>query len=190
MNALLLLRSIQRPLLAAALVVGVLGVVKLYMQFVASVPFGVYDTAERPAEGVFAVELTLTFDAGSDGFLLDETSPVVVDFRGRNLMEGRGPFRAGQPIIVSPVEGVVQSRDGRGGKNSFAVRIVPQPSERDAFALDADGASRPISHAVRLRILRDGVPVAEQTLWSEPGQPVQGVLTLTVDPPPSHAATH
>ncbi|MEQ8785296.1 MAG: hypothetical protein RIC55_03320 [Pirellulaceae bacterium] len=190
MNVLQLLRSIRRPLFAGGLVIGILGLVQLYMLFVASVPLASYDTSMRAAEGVFAVELTLTFDAGSDGFTLENESPVVVDFRGRNLMEGRGPFLMGEVITVSPVEGIVQSRDGQGGVNSFAVDVTAKPPERDAFALDAPTTSTQLAHAVRLRILRDGQPVAEETLWSEPGQPVQGVVTLTVEGEPDREHSH
>jgi hypothetical protein len=173
----------MRPLLAAALVVVILGSVWLYLAFVASIPTAAYDNSPHEAEGVFAVKVTLTFEAGSDAFTVDaNASPVEVLFRGRNLVPGKGPFDAGVPIVISPVEGILERRGDEGGVNRFSIRVIPKPPEQDDFALDASQPARQLEHAVRVSILRDGETIVEQTLWSEPGQPVQGEIELIVEP--------
>jgi hypothetical protein len=172
----------MRPLLAVALVLLILGSVWGYLAFVSNVPLTTYDTASREAEGVFTVEVTLTFDAALDAFTVDpKASPLEVRLRGRNLIEGRDPFRGGVPIVISPVEGIVEGHGNQAGRNDFTIYAVPKPPEQDDFAVDAAAAPQ-LAHAVRVRILRDGQPVADQTIWSDPGQPVQGNITLTVEP--------
>lgn len=175
----------MRPLLAVLLVVVILGSVWGYLAFVASVPVGEYDTRQREAEGVFSVELTLTFDAGVDRFALDpQESPVELDFDGKNLVEGKGPFLAGRPIRISPVEGIVEAHGEHAGRNSFFLRAIPKPPETDAFSVESSesNTSSQLVHAARLRIFRDDELVGDRTIWSEPGQPVSGTIEITVEP--------
>jgi hypothetical protein len=162
------------------LVVVILGSVWLYLAFVASVPVGEYEPRERAAEGVFAVELTLTFDAELDAFALEpDASPVELNFQGRNLVAGKGPFRRGEPIRISPVAGIVEAHGEQSGRNSFVFRAIPKPSEADPFSVESTAPAQ-LAHAARIRIFRDDQLVGEQTLWSEPGQPVSGTVEITV----------
>ena len=54
------------------------------------------------------------------------------------------------------------------GVNSFFVRCTPSASEGD------------VARALRLRVLRDGDPIADSTLWSAPGAPCEGVVEVKV----------
>jgi hypothetical protein len=72
------------------------------------------------------------------------------------------PISAGAPVVVEHVSGIV------AGANEFFVEA--QPGD------DALGAA----HALRVRVLRDGNPIAEQTLWSEPGLPVRGTVRIDI----------
>ena len=54
------------------------------------------------------------------------------------------------------------------GQNEFFVQAAPQ---------DTTTAR---ARAVRVRILRDGNPLADETLWSEPGEVVQGAVLVHV----------
>jgi hypothetical protein len=124
------------------------------------------------AEGKFSLEVTLSFDAGADSaFSLDPTrsTAVRVEFRGRELLRIDEPVAAGTPLRIDDVEG-----------------IVPGPNE---FYIEAHPANQglPVAHAARARVFRDSHPIADETLWSEPGLPVQGVLRVDV---PEHASGH
>lgn len=165
----------MRPLLSLTIAVVVLGGLRWYMQV--RDRFRVHDisSGESVAAGVFSVELTLTFNAGPDPFGLDRDNATAVEvmFRGQPLLRETGTVEAGTPLVVSPVQGVVE------GPNEFFVSATP---------LDENTG---LAHALRVRILRDGVPIAEQTLWSAPGQPVRGPVAVSVAREPNESTeTH
>ncbi len=54
------------------------------------------------------------------------------------------------------------------GRNEFFIRAIPQDS------------TNPIARAIRVRILRDGQPLTDETLWSEPGDVVEGAVVVEV----------
>jgi hypothetical protein len=163
----------MRPLLALLLSLAIFGAVAGYLQFARAVQrrtaAETVHAAESVAEGKFSLEATLSFDAGADtAFSLDPTKSMAVrvQFRGRELLKIDEPVAAGTPLRMDEVEG-----------------IVPGPNE---FYLEAHPANQglPLAHAARMRVFRDGHPIADETLWSEPGLPVQGVLRVDV---PKHA---
>jgi hypothetical protein len=195
----------MRPFYAFAAAGAILAIVAGYMKFQAAVARPPATIVEKTAEGKFDVELTLTFDAGADAFSLGGES-LVVSFRDRKLIEKTEPIAAGTPLVIRDVQGIVAASSGESsddasstdassaddaasaaGRNEFYIKATPAEPDRetDEFALDESPSSRPVSRAVRVRILRDGVPIGDQTLWSEPGQPVEGVAAVEVEPAPS-----
>ena len=123
-----------------------------------------------PAAGVYALEITPSFSPERDPFAQDvddtQDAPAIlrVSLGGRVLVAEGGAIEAGKVIRVDAVEGI------QVGKNHFLL-VAAVPDDKLTG-----------SHAVRIRILRDGVQVADQTVWSEPGHPVSGEVTLVVAP--------
>ena len=156
----------MRPLLAVAVSSIILGGLWVYMQY--RPPTGAV-ILERPAQGTFALEITLSFDAGPDEFALSavDQPSVLVKFRDSELLRLTDRVPAGKPIVVEPIEGIIAGT-GPAGRNEFYVEATPVD----------DGAQ--LSRAMRVRILRDGQPVADESRWSEPGWPVQGTVELHV----------
>jgi len=155
-----------------------LGGMSAYMQL-KSQRHAVKPTYEPPpALGIYSLELTPNFSAEKDPFALDigdtADGPALVElkFGKRVLLAERSAVKAGHALRVDSVEGI------RVGKNQFHVSV----------AVPADKLTG--SHAVRIRILRDDVQVADQTLWSEPGHPVSGEVTLDVAPLEEESAPH
>jgi hypothetical protein len=154
----------MRPLLALIVAGAILGGLQLYMRTRPQPAGRQAGVAEHMAEGHFSVELTLTFDAGPDAFAVDlaDAAALLVRLRGREILRRSEAIAAGQQLRVDDVAGVVS------GHNEFYVQATP----RDAVAA--------VSRAVRVRILRDGHPIADQTLWAEPGEVVQGAIVVDV----------
>jgi hypothetical protein len=71
-------------------------------------------------------------------------------------------MKAGKPVSGAPAP------DVRVGRNEVFVQANPPEA----------ALSR--THAVRLRVLRDGEPVAERTFWTEPGTPLSERFSLEV----------
>ncbi len=159
----------MRPLLALLLSLAIFGVVGGYMQFLhrvqSELPPPSTATNLEQAQGNFSLDVTLTFDAAGQGaFALDpsEAAALTVRLRGHEVLRIEEPIAAGTPITVEQIEG-----------------ITPGPNE---FYLEAHPADegRPVAHAVRVRVFRNGHPLGEQTLWSEPGLPVRGTVWVEV----------
>ena len=162
----------MRPLLALLLCATIFGAVGGYLRFLHGVQAGAAAQAkiaipEERASGKFSLEIALTFDAGGDdAFALEaaQSTSVLVQMRGRDLLRLEETVAAGTPVAVEDVQGIV------AGANEFYVDVRPS-----AEALAA-------AHAVRVRVLRDGNPLAEQILWSEPGLPVRGTVRIEIKP--------
>ena len=157
----------MRPLLALIVVCAVLGGLRLYLQ--SQNARQAVASAWQPTEagGKFDVEITLSFDAGPDEFALDtaDANSLVVEFAGRRLVSEKAPISAGQPILIADITGVTD------GANEFYVRATPQTANPLA------------SNAIRIRILHNGVPLSDQSLWSAPGAPTEGIARLNVANP-------
>lgn len=162
----------MRPLLAILLSAAILLGVRGYLEFAAAArPKPLAHAADAPeaAEGKFSVEITLTFDAQADAFSLDPVS-LVLKRQSDILLQRDDLVPAGEPLIVEDVPQVV------AGINEFYFECVPK----------SDGQH--LARAVRLRVLRDGVPVADETLWAAAGQVPRGVIRLDVPPDVSEGA--
>lgn len=158
----------MRPLLALLLSAAILLGVRAYLQFAVSLRRPVVSVVEdTAAAGIFSAEITLTFDAAPDEFSLEPTS-LVFKQQDRVLLERRDPVRAGEPLVIDNLTGIV------AGRNEFYFECIPS------------AADQPLARAVRVRLLRDGAEVADTTLWAPPGQTPRGRITLDV---PAAAAT-
>ena len=152
----------MRPLFALFIPLMVFGSVRAYTLFERSLPAPVVIAiSPQQAEGQFTLDLTLTFDAAPDEFDL-EPSSAVVQLQGRDIFRSKEPHQAATPIRLKNVEGVVE------GINTFFVKVAPAKSDFTS------------QRAIRLRVLRDGEPVADHTLWSTPGEVVQGTVEVLV----------
>jgi hypothetical protein len=157
----------MRPLLALLLCLAILGIVGGYLRLSEELRQRTAQGQEAHhveiAAGKFSVEVTLTFDAGgASAFALEPTeeTSLLVLFQGRELIRSKEPVAAGAAVRVEDIQGIAS------GKNEFYLEAHPSDQ------------APPIAHAVRVRVLRDGHPIADETLWSEPGLPVRGTVRL------------
>ncbi|MDG2380893.1 MAG: hypothetical protein P8N76_04410 [Pirellulaceae bacterium] len=160
----------MRLLFAFILVTCILGGMQLYMELRPQ-PKAYSTPKELLADGNFQFEITMTFAAGADSFALDvsDTPSLLVSFRGVDLLREMKEIEAGKTLRIEDIEGVAS------GSNEFFVRASP----RDSGTL--------VARAVRIRILRDGNPIVEESLWAEPGELVEGVVIIDVPAQASNA---
>ena len=186
----------MRPLLAIAVIAVVLGSVKAYTSFVGSATgrdHGQFQ--ETDAEGRFHLELTLSFDARGDAF--HPESVLLTLHGGRILLQIEEPVPAGTVLVVDPVEGIVV------GKNEFYLKVATGEDDIDAAAFSLSTEDAPSestataglegadkSRAVRIRVFQDDQPISEKTIWSEPGQAVDGIVTIQVSAAAGPADEH
>lgn len=161
----------MRPIIALALSAGILLGVKVYLEFAASARGGRVGVVvpETAAHGKFSVEITLTFDAQADDFSLEPVA-AVLRLQDKTLLRREGLIPAGESLQIDDVPGLVE------GVNEFYFECTPKD----------DG--RQIARAVRLRVKRDDVVVADQTLWADAGQTPRGVISMDVPVTPSAKA--
>jgi hypothetical protein len=159
----------MRPLLSIVISAFILLGVRAYLGFAASLRearvLHYVAREEEAATGRFSAEITLTFDCQADEFSLEPTS-LVLKHQGKELLKREGIVAAGEPIMIENIAGIT------AGKNEFYFECVPKD----------DGKA--LARAVRVRVLRDGVSVADQTLWSPPGQTPRGAIVVDVAPSP------
>lgn len=122
----------------------------------------------KAAERVYTVEITPTFTAEPDPFALqtdeDELAALVLKLGDMELLSGIEQAEKGKTITVENVKGLVI------GSNELYLEASPPIDQSDS------------SHAVRLRLLEDNIPIAEKTFWSENGSKVTGVLHFELKP--------
>lgn len=120
------------------------------------------------ARGSFQLEVTPTFSAEPDPFALqtdDETKAPALTVRvnGLEVLRLSGDVAEGVPIRVEPLKGLVE------GRNELYVEASPP--------IHAVGKS----HAVRVRILRDGEVLASHSFWSEPGSKISTTFPVELE---------
>lgn len=162
----------MRPLLAIILSAVVLLGVQSYLRFADSLRHR-HAAQEHVviAPGKYSADITLTFPAEADSFGLDGTS-LVFHQQGKDLLKREGLVPAGEPLQIETLPDVVV------GKNAFYFSTTPKESEQSA------------AKAVRVRIFRDGQPIAEQTFWSEPGLVPRGEIIVDVPGPATITSSH
>ena len=145
----------------------VLGGLNLYMNRLEarkSVLAPVPSQAESSAD--YALEITTTFNVEPDPFALrtdNSSKPAALLVRiGEKVLADISEAEAGIPVRIAPVPGML------AGVNEFFVE-ANMPLEMTGRNL-----------ALRLRLLRDGLPAAEKTFWSEGENRIAG--TFRVNP--------
>ena len=158
----------MRVLLAVAVWVALVGGLAGYMHRPRSQP------ARQPlaprlqaAEGVYALEVTTTFAVEPDPFALDaedgsKPPALVVRLGDREVLRKTSRLEGGAPIRVEPLDGLVT-----GNYELYVEAYAP------AFL-----ASK--SQAVRVRVLRDGNPLAEKSFWTEGLGKVAGTFQFSL----------
>ena len=158
-----------RPTLAIVVSTLILGGLYTYMSARNYGTVQVDALPELVAPGVFRLELMLTFPAERDPFAFDlENEPtVLVTFRRKNIIRATDPVQAGTTLQVHPLEHVVEGNDELSGRNEFYFEILT-------------GEDSKIARDLRFRIFRDEQVVVDQTVWSDPGEPVRGTVNLVI----------
>ena len=155
----------MRILLAAVVAISILGGIHIFLNQ--------QQNKRRPARppvvaqaarGQFQIELVPTFDAGPDAFTLETESAaaIVVELHGKPLLNRTQPAPRGQPIVIENVAGLVV------GQNELFVRATAAQEDPNAI------------RAMRVRVLRNEMVVAQAWLSSEPGTPAAGTVSLTL----------
>jgi hypothetical protein len=160
----------MRPLYVLVVWVVILGGLWLYTTARNAVDRAVPTAVEiQPAPGNYELELTPTFDAigGVDPFALEPTAKpaIVARLNGQEIVRFEQTAASGIPQRFtwdterSPVQ---------VGKNEVYVELSSPQGDASAF------------RGVRVRLLRDEAPIADEMLWSQPGAPVQGAVPIDV----------
>lgn len=110
--------------------------------------------AEAP--GIFSLEVVLTFDAGPDPFAVaDKNRPSLsITFEGEEWLRRTDRISAGTVIVINDMTGI------KSGLNELHLRAFPVDEQYD------------LVRGARVRVLRDEIVIAEESLWSEPGYPI------------------
>ncbi|NUN47512.1 MAG: hypothetical protein HUU15_01615 [Candidatus Brocadiae bacterium] len=155
----------MRLLLAALAWVVCVGGVALWTSARTAVGSGT-PPARAGAEGVFTVEATVSFAAEPDLFALEtegeKAAALRVTVNGAEVLRAESRVLPGRPLVSAPAPAVF------AGRNELFVQA--HPPQRDLAR----------SHAVRIRVLRDGEPVAERTFWTVPGTPLAETFPLDI----------
>lgn len=113
-----------------------------------------------PAEE-FVLEITPSFATAGDPFALAgdpaEGATLLARTATHELFRSAKPLPAGTTQRVRPVPGLVQ------GHNEIFVRAVPPVNPG-------------LDYAVRVRLMRGGRAIVDQTLWGEKGAVVAGTV--------------
>lgn len=126
------------------------------------------------AAAKYGLELVTTFAVEPDPFALqtdasDAPAALLVRLNGKEVMRKSKRLERGAPIKLESVPDLLR------GHNEFYIEANP-PLEQSSGA-----------NAVRMRLLRDGSPIAEKTLWAEPGGKIAATFSVTVE---EHAQEH
>lgn len=154
----------MRPLLALMIAVGILGGLRWYMGTRQIVVQQAVPPIQLSGEATYSLRLILSFRAEPDAFTTaaGEAHSVIIKLAGQTIFSTADPVEPGKTLVVDPVSNIVI------GKNEFWI---------EAHCNDQQLS---IARAARIRVLNDGHLTTEQTLWSEPGTPVQGIVNLEV----------
>jgi hypothetical protein len=183
----------KRPLLVLVMATVVWGSLMLFHKFRASLPTSdAVANVRADAQSEYAIAITLTFDAQGDAF-----SPlalrVSLDGVHEPLFESNLTVRAGVPVLIAPVAGI------KVGVNELLVEVGSGTDFSDESAntfgsgVD-DGEATEASlhqaaHAIRVQVMANEDEIVDQTLWSEPGDTVSGLIVIDVPENTSARAT-
>ncbi len=156
----------MRPILALLLAVAIIGGMKLFLAATEENKVQSSQPVVVAAMGDFELDIQLTFNAGPDPFSVtssdDKESPsLIVEHQGKTVLQKTGTVSAGE-VLRPKVSGIV------AGVNEFYIAATPQ----DTGSL--------VPGAVRVRVIRDGVPIAKSWIDAEPGERIEGVVRIDV----------
>ena len=119
------------------------------------------------AEDTYSLEIVTTFAVETDPFALqtdDTDKPValLVKVNGETVLKIEEDMESGESIVVDDISGLIV------GRNEFYIEANP-PLELSN-----------VSHAIRLRVLKEQEILAEKSLWSEPGLKIADTLVLEI----------
>lgn len=140
------------------------GGLAFYMQHrAANVPASNPVVAVARAEGHFTLEITPTFAVEPDPFALvvdDATAPpaLLVRLGAQEILRVTDRLEAGASLRLEPVTGLA------AGINEIYLEASPPVDEIAK------------SYAVRMRLLRGGLMLADKTFWSSSGEKVSDIL--------------
>lgn len=158
----------MRPVLAAMIWIVLIGGLTWHMHSREN-PKPIMSHEAREADGRFSLAITATFPMEPDPFALrigDQLAPsLVVKVNGQEVLRRTESVAAGAPIHVEHVTGLVE------GGNEFYLEANPP------MALSS------LPQAARIQVLRDGYPVIERSLWSEPGWKMATTFSLRIEAP-------
>lgn len=144
----------------------------------ASLPEGPAQVAERKVlTGEYVLEITPGFSMEKDPFalVLDDTPQppgLEVRLNGQAILVDSGEIVRGKVIRIT--KGLAPTV----GFNEFYVQASPPMSE---IHLD---------HCIRVRLMENGVPVADRTIWGSRGAVVAGTVGFTLVSPKEDAHGH
>ena len=163
----------MRPLLTILGTTLLLSGIYAYTEFARHVKSSVSIVELKPASGEFSAEITCTFDcAAAPSF---DLPAVEVRLADHVVLSQVDPLPRWSKLVVGQLPNVVI------GRNEVIVQVHAAETES---AGDTSLASE--SGCLRVQIFHDGAPLAEQSFWSEPGQPLlTGALMFLADIEPA-----
>jgi hypothetical protein len=158
----------MRPVLAVVIWIVLVGGLGLYVRSHEAVKTA-QSFQSTLAQGAYALEITPTFAAEPDPFALrteeGEAPPaLIVKLNGRELVKLTERVEAGAPIMIEPLKGLVE------GSNEVYLEANPPIKETGR------------SNAVRVRVLRDGIPVSDRSFWSVQGSKIATTMLVNAAP--------
>ena len=165
------------------------GGVWLYMHSRPTAPPPVQRAAATAAGGRFTLEITTTCRLAPDAFAVrlattDRPAALAITRQGQPILRRTEDVARGTMLL--DVTGKVVA-----GDNELYVEAYPAAEALDLatpvtpslpIGPDAFDAAAGAEHALRLRVLRNGQPVAEHTFWTGPVRKVGGTFAFYVAP--------
>ncbi len=154
----------MRPLIVIIVWIILIGGLTLYMRGRdEAAPVQTFQVEK--AEGTYSLDVTTTFAVEPDPFAVDlgtddKAPALVVKINGVTVLERTERVPAGAPIRLDDIPGILE------GTNEFYVEANPPVGNMGK------------SYAVRIRIMRDGITVADHTEWSRPGEKIAAAFPL------------
>jgi hypothetical protein len=146
-----------------------IGGLSLYMKHRGFADYSANDLFEfQRVEKVYALEVTPSFILESDPFALamdiQNSSPALLIRLGEHeLLNISAPLTTAETYKIEPLHSLIV------GQNEIYVEATPPTNHFSTY------------NALRIRILKNGYPVAEQTLWSPPGTKVAGTFQFILE---------
>jgi hypothetical protein len=122
----------------------------------------------QQVEQVYALEVTPSFILESDPFALtmdiQNSSPALLIRLGEHeLLNISAPVTTAETFKIEPLHSLIV------GQNEIYVEATPPTNHFSTY------------NALRIRILKNGYPFEEKTLWSPPGTKVAGTFQFTLE---------